>query len=420
MRNRGMADTRRPAAAGEGAGPGVDALRPNPARDRVPAFGDALETRRRKRFRIATICVWMVFLSGPVSDLWTGDHSGPALAGAVAGFVAFLAAYLTLVYRHIKTPFPLRVVYPLLFFLYVLALVLSLTASELWLVLFVYVAVAIGAVLPTRQAVAGVAACVLALAAVGTDFGARPTWSGWSGLVIPCVLAGFVLMSARKTILTMRELRETRAVVAQLAANEERLRLARDLHDLLGHSLSLITLKSELAGRMLPARPEEAATQVADIERVSRQALVEVREAIGDYRRPTLAVELAGARTALEAAGVVAELPHRPPPVRPAPEQEAALAWALREAVTNVVRHSGATRCTVILRDCDGDGAPDGDGRRLLRLTVADDGEGPTGAGEGNGLSGLRERLAPVGGSLSTSAGVNGGFTLCATVPSLP
>ena len=85
-----------------------------------------------------------------------------------------------------------------------------------------------------------------------------------------------------------RELREARATVAQLAANEERLRLARDLHDLLGHSLSLITLKSELAGRMLPGDPEQAARQVADIEQVGRQALVDVREAVSGFRRPTL------------------------------------------------------------------------------------------------------------------------------------
>jgi two-component system sensor histidine kinase DesK len=362
------------------------------------------------------VTIWLVFLGHPVSDLWTGDHSGPALVGAVAGLVAFLAAYIALVFWHTaKSLLPRRVVYPLLALLYALALVLSLTASEKWLVLFVYVAVAIGAVLPVRHAVAGLTACVLALAAVGTDFGARLTWSGWTSFVIPCVLAGFALMSARKTIRTMRELRQARAAVAQLAANEERLRLARDLHDLMGHSLSLITLKSELAGRMLPAQPERAAEQVADIERVSRQALVDVREAVSGYRRPTLAVELAGARTALDSAGIAAELPAGPPPVRLAAEQEGVLAWALREAVTNVVRHSGATRCTVTFHPrSEGDEGPS------LGLTVADNGKGPVDAGEGNGLSGLRERLALVDGTLSTSAGVNGGFTLSAGVPSVP
>ncbi|MGP3985251.1 sensor histidine kinase [Streptomyces sp. 3N207] len=417
-----MADTRQPAAAEEGLRPGggrrgpFGTWWPEKADDRIPALGNPADSPRQKRARIAMIAVWMVFLAGPVGDLWTGDHSGPALAGALTGFAAFLVAYVTLVYRHTRSPLPGRVVYPLVASLYALALTLSLAASERWLVLFVYVAVATGAVLPVRHAVVAVAACVLALAAVGTDFGARAGWGGWTSVVIPCVLGGFALMSARKTVITMWELREARAVVAELAANEERLRLARDLHDLLGHSLSLITLKSELAGRMLPARPEEAATQVADIERVSRQALVDVREAVGGYRRPTLAVELAGARTALDTVGIDAELPHRPPAVRLAPEQEGALAWALREAVTNVVRHSGATRCTVTLQARGRGSAGDG----LLRLTVADDGKGPSGAREGNGLSGLRERLALADGSLSTSAGVNGGFTLSATVPSVP
>ncbi|NSC23714.1 sensor histidine kinase [Streptomyces albus subsp. chlorinus] len=417
----------------------------------VPLVGDTTETARQKWAKAVMIAVWMVFLGGPVRDLWAGGHSAPAVAAAATGLACFVASYAGLVYRHTRTPLPGRAVHTLLGVLYVLALVLSLTAGEVWLVLFVYVAVATGAVLPAARAVWGVGACVLALAAVGTHFGARPWWGAWTSLVVPCLLGGFALMSARKTVRTLRELREARAVVAQLAASEERLRLARDLHDLLGHSLSLITLKSELAGRMLPGRPELAAAQVADIERVSRQALVDVREAVSGYRRATLAVELAGARTALESAGITADLPLLPPDERLEPDQEAALAWALREAVTNVVRHSGAARCTVTLetgasggtgttddshttgttstvggmRDGGGsrDGGGAGDGRKgnRLRLTVADDGKGPSGAGsEGNGLSGLRERLALVGGSLITSAGAAGGFTLTATVPSVP
>ncbi|MFE9384714.1 sensor histidine kinase [Streptomyces sp. NPDC007025] len=379
---------------------------------RTPIVGDSTETPWQKWSKGAMVAVWLIFLGGAVRDLWSGDHSSRTVALAAAGLAAFLGAYVTLVYRHTRTPLPGRTVRSCLGLLFALALVLSLTMGPEWLVLFVYVAVANGAVLPARYAVPGVVLCVLALALVGTGFGTRPWWGVWTSFVIPCLLGGFALISARKTIRTLRELREARAVVAQLAANEERLRLARDLHDLLGHSLSLITLKSELAGRMLPARPEEAAAQVADIEQVSRQALVDVREAIGGYRRPTLAVELAGARTALDTAGIEAELPPRPPSVPLAPEQGAALAWALREAVTNVVRHSGAARCTVSFQAPDAGGEP-------LRLTVADDGKGPSGGAEGNGLSGLRERLELVGGALSTSAGASGGFTLCATVPSV-
>ncbi|WP_369207490.1 sensor histidine kinase [Streptomyces sp. PU-14G] len=357
------------------------------------------------------ILVWMVFLGGPLEDLWSGRLGTAATVWGSAGLAVFVAVYSGLVFRHTSSPLPSRSVHALLALLFALACALPPTVGQDWLVLFVYVAVASGAVLPVARATWGVGASVLALAVIGTGFGTRPWWGAWTAFAIPAVLGGFALMSARKTVRTMRELRRARAVVAELAANEERLRLARDLHDLLGHSLSLITLKSELAGRMLPARPEDAAAQVADIERVSRQALADVREAVSGYRRPTLAVELAGARTALETAGIAADLPGGAPSVPLGPEAEGALAWALREAVTNVVRHSGARRCTVAL------GAGEA---ATWHLTVTDDGTGPSGAGAGNGLSGLRERLALVDGTLTTSAGPDGGFTLRAAVPSLP
>jgi two-component system sensor histidine kinase DesK len=224
------------------------------------------------------------------------------------------------------------------------------------------------------------------------------------------LLIGFAMTGVRQLVRTTIELRQARATVAQLAANEERLRLARDLHDLLGHSLSLITLKSELAGRMLPAHPDKAAQQVADIEQVSRQALVDVREAVTGYRRPRLAAELAGARVALTAAGVSAELPAEPPLDGVPEESESALAWALREAVTNVVRHSGAGRCTVeVLRRQTLDGA-------FLELTVEDNGSGGSGKDPGNGLTGLAERLHKAGGTLEAGR-VKRGFRLVARVP---
>ncbi|RCG22728.1 sensor histidine kinase [Streptomyces reniochalinae] len=357
------------------------------------------------------ILAWMVFLGGPLADLWSGRLGTGATVWGSVGLAGFVAAYSGLVFRHTSSPLPSRAVRALVALLFALACALSGTVGHDWLVLFVYVAVASGAVLPVAWAAWSVGACVLAMAVIGTGFGTRPWWGPWTSFVIPAVLGGFALMSARKTVRTMRELRRARAAVAELAASEERLRLARDLHDLLGHSLSLITLKSELAGRMLPAHPERAAEQVADIERVGRQALVDVREAVSGYRRPTLAVELAGARTALDTAGITAALPHSAPPRPLASETEGALAWALREAVTNVVRHSGARRCTVAF----GTGEAS-----VLHLTVSDDGKGPSGAGAGNGLNGLRERLALVDGSLTTSAGPGGGFTLRATVPSLP
>lgn len=422
-----MTDRRSGAAPEAERGPGV------PGREGLPVIAQPPETRKQKLAKAALISVWMVFLGAPVRDLGAGDHSGAAVAGGVAGLLAFVVGYMALVFRHTAVPLPPRSVATLLGTLYGLGLLLSLTLGDAWLVLFVYVAVAAGAVLPVRQAVSALIGVVVALAAVGTGFGARPWWGVWTSFIIPVVLGGYALMSARRTVRTLRELREARAAVARLAANEERLRLARDLHDLLGHSLSVITLKSELAGRMLPGDPGRAAEQVADIEQVSRQALVDVREAVSGYRRPTLPVELAGARTALAAAGIAADLPaHDSAPAGPRPwerlpaEQEAALAWALREAVTNVVRHSGASRCTVTLDPAPADSRADaraegaGEGSGAVTLTVRDDGSGPAGTGHGSGLDGLRERLTGAGGTLETSAGERGGFTLRATVPSVP
>jgi two-component system sensor histidine kinase DesK len=234
----------------------------------------------------------------------------------------------------------------------------------------------------------------------------------WS-LVLVVLLLGFAMMGVKRLVRTTVELRKARATVAQLAANEERLRLARDLHDLLGHSLSLITLKSELAGRMLPDHPDRAARQVADIEQVSRQALVDVRAAVSGYRRTRLSAELAGAQVALTAAEVTPDVPADPDltDLTDVPEEsETALAWALREAVTNVVRHSGATRCTIeLLRRQTLDGP-------VLELSVEDNGSGGSGKGPGNGLTGLTERLQKAGGTLE--AGVTKrGFRLVARVP---
>ncbi|CAM5552662.1 Sensor histidine kinase OS=Streptomyces tendae OX=1932 GN=GUR47_15215 PE=4 SV=1 [Streptomyces tendae] len=287
---------------------------------------------------------------------------------------------------------------------------LALTLGREWLVLFVYVSIASGAALPPRLArwtIPGASALLTALAFTvpgGTSFIA--------GLLLPALLGGFAMTGVRELIRTTLALREARATVAQLAANEERLRLARDLHDLLGHSLSLITLKSELAGRMLPARPDKAAQQVADIEQVSRQALVDVREAVTGYRRARLATELAGVKMALTAAGVAAEVPGAPDLTGVPEESETALAWALREAVTNVVRHSGARRCVVELLERR---TPDG---AVLELSVEDNGSGrPASANApGNGLTGLAERLEKAGGALE-AGGSRRGFRLVARVP---
>ncbi|MET7888533.1 sensor histidine kinase [Streptomyces avermitilis] len=350
--------------------------------------------------------IWLVFLSSPVHDLATGHHTPAATAAGWLGLAAFVGIYLTLVFRNMGKAMNGLVVAALVGALGALAVVLCLSLGPPWLGLFVYVSVACGTAFPLRVAYWTIPLTAVVMLLVGLHGGEQDA----RNLLLLVVLIGFAMTGVRQLVRTTVELRKARATVAQLAANEERLRLARDLHDLLGHSLSLITLKSELAGRMLPHHPEKAAQQVADIEQVSRQALVDVREAVTGYRRPRLAGELAGMQVALTAAGVTADLPAEPDLDGVPEESESALAWALREAVTNVVRHSGARRCVVeLVHRQTLDGA-------VLELSVEDDGSGGSGSTPGNGLTGLTERLEKAGGSLDAGR-VRRGFRLVARVP---
>ncbi|MFF2995755.1 sensor histidine kinase [Streptomyces sp. NPDC057950] len=376
-------------------------------------IGQPPRNHRQRLIKAVWTGIWLVYLSAPVSDLVHGGHSTGVVVLGWIGLVVFVAWYGMLVFRTGRgeaTPLVLGS-------LVVLAAqsgLLALSLGREWLVLFVYVSIASGAVLPLRMSRWAIPAVSALLTAIAL---AVPGGKAYlAGLLIPAFLGGFAMTGVRELVRTTIALREARATVAQLAANEERLRLARDLHDLLGHSLSLITLKSELAGRMLPGQPEKAAQQVADIEQVSRQALVDVREAVTGYRRPRLSGELAGAQVALTAAGVTADLPTEPDladvvgAAGVAEETESALAWALREAITNVVRHSGARRCAVeLVRRQTLDGP-------VLELVVEDDGSGGSGDGPGNGLTGLTERLEKAGGTLEAGR-VRRGFRLVARVP---
>ncbi|WP_086693494.1 sensor histidine kinase [Streptomyces recifensis] len=364
-------------------------------------------SRRELWVKLLWIGVWLVFLSSPVHDLVSGRHGAVATWAGAVGLTAFVAVYLGLVFRNMGRTFSGPAVVVLLLVLGVLAPLLAYTLGSAWLGLFVYLSVACGATLPAKATYWAIPASAAVMYLVGLHTGEEEA----RNLILLVVLIGFAMTGVRQLVRTTVELRKARATVAQLAANEERLRLARDLHDLLGHSLSLITLKSELAGRMLPGRPEEAAQQVADIERVSRQALVDVREAVTGYRRPRLAAELAGAQVALTAAGVVAEIPAEPDLAGLPEEAEAALAWTLREAVTNVVRHSGAERCAVELLHRHTLDGP------VLELSVEDNGSGGSGKGPGNGLTGLAERLQGAGGTLEAGRSAKG-FRVVARVPS--
>jgi two-component system sensor histidine kinase DesK len=179
-----------------------------------------------------------------------------------------------------------------------------------------------------------------------------------------------------------------------LAAVAERERIARDLHDVLGHTLSVIVLKAELAGRLLQSEtardPQRATTEIADVERIARTALADVREAIGGYRARGLAAEIEAARRTLDAAGVTLIAESNPSATAAlSATEETALALALREAVTNIVRHARATTCQLRFVSDHG----------TRRLVVEDNGSNPI-AREGNGIRGMRQRIEAIGGQL--------------------
>lgn len=238
--------------------------------------------------------------------------------------------------------------------------------------------------------------------------GAVTFWrDGWDSLGI--VYGTFISVMVTAAILaldeTVRQLRATREELARTAVEKERLRFSRDLHDLLGHTLSVIVVKSEVVRRLAPRDLDAALAQVADIESVGRQALTEIREAVTGYREGSLATELDRARDALSTAGIEPVVRRSGPLLEP--QTEALLSWVVRESATNAVRHSGATRCEIDLS-----GSAD-----RVRLTVTDNGRGPAAGTPGSGLRGLRERVAAAGGTLDSGPAPRRGFRVTAELP---
>ncbi len=216
----------------------------------------------------------------------------------------------------------------------------------------------------------------------------------WGSMLLLIILVGLGNHFGAKAHCAEEKLQLAQSEVEHLAKVAERERIARDLHDLLGHTLSLITLKAELARKLVDRDPQRAKQEMQDVEKTSRAALADVREAISGYRGEGLATELIRARKTLETAGIAVDSDLAELPLSPA--QETVLALALREAITNVVRHAQARRCSVQLRR-END---------VCTLEIADNGRGAD-APEGNGLRGMRERLEALGGSLQrqTQAG---------------
>jgi two-component system, NarL family, sensor histidine kinase DesK len=406
--------------------------------------------------------IWLVYLIQPVSGLFGHHNSAAWIAGGLAITAAFCVTYVAVVGAWDRAP---RLAIWGLGVIFALAVLACVVYGSDWLAFWIYVSAATGFAFPGRRgamlAVLGVSACYAVLGWL-----THATTGNFLITLLPVVLIGWAMIGFRMQIMLTRELSQARETVAKLAANEERLRLARDMHDLTGQSLSLVTLKSDLARKMLSRLPQTrerdaALSEVDDIGQVSRQTLRDIREAVSGYRRPTLAIEIITSRNALESAGIALDddpaLTLRSGTFDA--DAEAALAWCLREAVTNVIRHSGAKNCRVRLTHQAGE----------MSLEVSDDGRGlgtrdkpaagatsrasdgrdrdqrvpasapvPPGADSGqdgrimpepggvaaggSGLRGMSERLAAISGRLSLGqGGLSGrGFRLVATVPQAP
>jgi two-component system sensor histidine kinase DesK len=362
-----------------------------------------MQARRFEWSGEVALLAFLLFLWFPVSQALDAPIGTAHLAAVLACAGVFVAIYLSLMLVP-AIPLSRPDEWLRLAALGAIATALAFDNAGVWATLFIYVAAVCGFRLAPRLAVPG----ILASTALTAVAGAVRRYDTGDAIAFPLysLAIGFLLLSFARLLHTNSELRAAREQIARLAVADERLRFARDLHDLLGHSLSVIALKSELARRLLEREPERAAAEVAEIEQITRDALQEVREAVVGYRRMTLADELAGARMALTAAGIEAAVD--PVEVALPPETESILAWAVREGTTNVIRHSGATRCEIRVSA----------GLAAAGVEIVDDGRGGEGRDDGgSGLPGLAERAERGRGHVEAGPRPDGGFRLHVSVP---
>ncbi|MFF1420477.1 sensor histidine kinase [Streptomyces sp. NPDC058280] len=247
--------------------------------------------------------------------------------------------------------------------------------------------------------IAAATACVLALAATAVSHSAPAgalitTASTW-------LLIGLTMRSSVWYLSILCQLDAAREAQGQLAVAEERLRFARDLHDTMGRDLAVIALKSELAARLCAAEDPRAGDEMTQIQLLARQSQNGFREVVRGYRATNLVGELAGARSVLEAAGIISTIENETPAAL-TDETESVLGWAVREGVTNILRHSEARHCTIRLTQRDS--GP--------RLVITNDRARPSDSAPGTGLTGLSQRLAPVGGTLQHGPGPENSYRL--------
>jgi two-component system sensor histidine kinase DesK len=357
---------------------------------------------RWARFGRWFMAAWALFgLPTVVSILAAGFK--PAYVAVTFGFVLWGAVWIWLWLRAIGRKHTAEVVG--LVAITVILTTFSLVEPSPVGSLLVFSFIVAGCIFPLRRALwvlAGltllqVALEVIRLADLPTALNA----------VINSVLVGGVGIGARLLWQAYRELLAAREEIARLAVSEERLRFSRDLHDLLGQSLAVLVLKSELVAKQVPSDTDESTRQeLRDLARVARKSLNDVREAAAGYRRPSLSTEIGNARSALRAAGIGLRVEDTLG--RVAAEQDSVLAWCVREAVTNVLRHSGAGKCVLRLSRANGDAI----------LDVSDDGRGAaTLEGGGIGLVGLRERVELAGGKFDVKSEPQGGLRMRVVLP---
>ena len=318
-------------------------------------------------------------------------------------FAAFYAAFLGLYFAIVKCEGRFqRVLFVLMFALGYAYFPFNQSASGA----FVYPVVMLAFVLQrTRTYVLVVLAAVTGIM-LETFLFHMPFWTGVMGAFF-CIVIGFSNLAYSRQQQATFMLQRANEEIEHLAQVAERERIARDLHDLLGHTLTVIAIKSELANRMLERDPQRAKQEMQDVEQTARQALADVREAVVGYRSEGFPAEVLRARRTLQSAGVV--LTTEIAPVDLTPAEINVLCLCVREAVTNIVRHAKASACDVRLaRNAHG-----------LLLTVDDNGVGSR-AREGNGLRGMRERVEGLQGRMRFTAGDGGGTHLSVELPSVP
>src|SRR6266700_5169233 len=344
---------------------------------------------------------WLVCLLFPFASLVRDPLPGWHRALGLGALVGFAVGYTWLMWPHpasqgARTRAQSRVSLLLFVALSVLVLAFSVVYGPAWLWLLIGTSAIAGLLLPLRAAFA-----VIVFFTLFPLFLILKLHGGLAGVDLWWLIAlmllvrglGLDMIGVARMGSAIRELHAARRELARLAVIEERERLSRDLHDLLGQTLSMITLKSELARHLVTEESDRCTQELSEIERVARQTLREVREAVADYRQPRLESELEGARQLLSAAGIDYQI--QPNTLVLPPETSAVLAWTVREGVTNVIRHSRARHCEITLIQGNGTvgAAVINDGGREAHA------ESPSGR-PGLGLAGLRERVSALGGRM--------------------